>query len=264
MGLNRLVRNPYLILASCLALSLAALLYLNPENGPQEESHAIVLFVAIVFLTFLIRPIYDFYLKSLSYLILGMAGYWFFGHGLVSCPFITTPEIPTIIALSSLGAIASLITYSDGRLSGHMFAAGSLMLLFSENGLKSATCPLLMFASAHTFVYFVSKITAPQDFNKNLTLGSFASAFFMVAATFAKILAGLYPGVYPQPSILHMLLGFGFVFIANILFTWLSLKAHDLTLSRINMKRFVEEERVFYGTLHEPTRAVPSHTKKKK
>lgn len=248
MNFGRAFRNPYLVLSVCLVFS-----YISVSVLSNDISFGIAVFIAISLLSFFIRPIYDVHLKSLSYVTLGMLAYWTFGHLFVLCAAGPDFPVPTLIALSGVAALAVLITYSDGRLSGHMFAAGSLFLLFNNTqGLSSWICPMLVFASVHSFVYFISKIRSPNRFNRNVLYGSLLSGTLLVLASLSRISMGAMLGVHGWPPPISLLEAILPVLAANVLFSLLSLKTFDFMLARMKLMRFVEDDRVLYGSIAKP------------
>ncbi len=244
-GIMRLLRHRHLVVLYCFALSIFSFFFLSPDG-----SNSIVVFILIALLPFIIRPLHGPQVKITCYLLLGMLGYWAMGSSFVSSGFLPEPTLPATVALSALGAILALVTYSDGKLSGYAFAGGSLVLLFlATKDIWSISSALLLFISTQIIVYFVYKISGPEDFAKNLMKGQGFSALFLFCAALVPVLEGALLGVYSFPNPVSIGVSFAYVLLANILFVGLTLYAFDTVLARIKLKRYIEEDRVLYGSI---------------
>ncbi|MFH0817761.1 MAG: hypothetical protein V1909_03955 [Candidatus Micrarchaeota archaeon] len=244
------LRNPSAVMLYCIALAFLSFLVISPDG---ETS--IVIFILVALMTFLVRPVYDMHTKTICYLLLGMLLYWAFGNALVSSGPLPYFPLPMILALTSIGAIIALVTYSDSKLSGHIFSAGALVLMFFANkDVWSITVSLLVFLSAYTLSAFISKIKAREDFLKNALAGAIASGLILSLAGFVIVESGVALGVYPMLFDINSSIGVGvfWVLLASVAFILPALYAFDIVLSSIKLVRFVEDERVLYGTKEEP------------
>lgn len=248
MKLANLFHDPYLVFVYSFALTVFSIAFLS--SNPSE---AIVVLILIAIASFLVRPVYDSHMKSMSYVLLGMLGYWVFGSSLVSSASESEPALSAIIALSAFGAILALVAYSDGKLSGHAMASGSLMLLFfASKEPWSLLCAVLIFGAAHTLAMFISRITGPENFLENVAKGACFSGLALSVAALSKMVPGVILRIYDMPDAFSVVAIFLCTIAVNTLIILCSLKSFDLVLARVKLKRFVEENRVMYGSVARP------------
>jgi len=247
------------VMLCCFSLVFLSFFVLTPDG-----STSIVVFILVALATFLVRRVCDMQAKSISYLLLGMLSYWAFGSDFVAAGPLAEFPLPVLLALSSLLALVSLVSYSDGKLPGFVFASSSLILLFFANkDLWSILSALSVFLSAYLSALFISSIRGKEGFLKKAVFASISSGFFLFLAGLSSVSSGVALAIYPSHSFASIALSALYLILATGAFTILALFAFDTVLSNIKMKRLVGDGLVNYGP-EQPTQLSYEKTTQQK
>ncbi len=237
------LRNPSTVIFYCFALAFFSFFVLSPDG-----STSLAVFTLVAFMTFIVRPVYNMHVKAVCYLLLSMLAYWTFGVSYVSAGPLETFPLPVLTALAVLSALLALVAYSDGKLSGSIFAGGSLILLFlAYKDIWSLTTALAIFLSAYVMVHFLSRITGPENFYRNVAAASLSSGLFLFLSGLTSVASGAALALHPLQKLDSVALNAVFLLLASLVFTLLTLLSFEKILERMRLRRFVEGDVVAYG-----------------
>lgn len=240
-----LIRNPRLVLSACLAVMVLSVL-ISPANGFVLA----LVFIVVAGMVALIRPIYDKNIKALCYMLLGMSSYHLFGNAFLSASSESTVPAAVLLSISAASSLVAIVTYFEGKRSGAIFAGGSLVfLLFTGKEPFSIVASLLIFFSAYIIVEFISRITGPENFVKNVIVASFCSGLFVFLAGMASIATGFAFSKRFEMTPNAIFEAAGVIIFASIGFIFVDLSLIDAAISRCGFKRVVEEERVLFSSV---------------
>ena len=260
------LRNPGAVMSYCFLLAFFSFFVLSPDG-----STSLAVFTLVAFMTFVVRPVYDMHVKAVCYLLLSVLAYWTFGGFFVSAGPIEAFPLPVLLALSVLTALLALVAYSDGKLSGNIFAGGSVILLFlAYKDIWSLTTALMIFLSAYVMVHFLSKISGPRNFYRNVVAASLSSGLFLFLSGLTSVASGAALALHPQLKLDVVAQNAAFVLLASLLSTLVTLLSFEKILEGMKLRRFIEEEVVMYGSvedqpkLEEPGPRMPIQLKRAK
>ncbi len=236
------IRNPYLVLAYCLLF-----VFLASFTVRMNPTMYIVVFILIVIITFIIRPLTESYLKPTCYFLIGTLSYWLIARDLVVSPSGPELSIPILFLLAILNGMVALITYSDSETSGQAFIAGALALLFLNlPNQYTFLSGVLVFASSSATVYFIFKIAKKSMMIENVLKATIASSIFLYASSLSQFWAGVTVGVYKLPDVFVFGLSLFYIMALSAFSMLMTLRVFEFFLKRFGYERSVVGENVVY------------------
>lgn len=239
MEKSGLMQNPYVVFGSCIVFAAASLSVLAADGRAS-----ILVFLLSALAVIVIRPVRELSVKALSYVLVGMLGYWMLAHSFVSPGLTHGIDLQEILVISVFCSLVGLVAYFEGRVFGHAFAGGSLVLLFfAGNDIDSLAAAVLVIASANAVAHFASRIGKVEKLISRAATGSALSGIFLFGAGLFK--TGITAGT-PMPDILAMGLSLVYSVLANLLFILCVLGTFEFALGKMKLRRIEGEYSVEY------------------